>query len=73
MRKFGIKYSRLHPEPTEVRDAFVRVRTPEDWQKVLQVHYAEDLPGRYPPAAAEAAETPGGIVKDPAKASCGRS
>ena len=73
MRKFGIKYSRMHPEPTEVRNAFVRVRTPEDWQKVLQVHYAEDLPGCYPPAEAEAAETPGGIVKDPAKASCGRS
>lgn len=48
MRKFGIKYSKLHPNPEAVRDAFVRVRRPEDWRTALKTHYAEDLPGRRP-------------------------
>ena len=48
MRKFGIKYSRLHPRQEEVRDAFVRVREPEDWRAVLKDFYGQDLPGRYP-------------------------
>ncbi len=48
MRKFGIKYSRLHPRATEVRDAFIAVRRSEDWPAVLDRWYAEDLPGRYP-------------------------
>ncbi len=46
MRKFGIKYSRLHPRATEVRDAFVAVGSPQRWQAVLDQWYAEDLPGR---------------------------
>lgn len=48
MRKFGIKYSRLHPHAREVRDAFIAVRRPTDWPKVLERWYAEDLPGCYP-------------------------
>lgn len=48
MRKFGIKYSRLHPQGQAVRDAFVAVQNPGDWQEVLARWYAEDLPGRYP-------------------------
>ena len=48
MRKFGIKYSRLHPRQEEVRDAFVRVREPKDWRTVLKDFYGQDLPGRYP-------------------------
>jgi tRNA-dihydrouridine synthase B len=48
MRKFGIKYSRLHPQAKEVRDAFVTVRGPQDWRAVLEKWYAEDLPGREP-------------------------
>ena len=48
MRKFGIKYSQLHPQATEVRDAFIAVRRPEDWPRVIERWYAEDLPGRYP-------------------------
>ncbi len=39
MRKFGIKYSQLHPEATEVRDAFVRVRNRADWEQVLEQWY----------------------------------
>jgi tRNA-dihydrouridine synthase B len=48
MRKFGIKYSRLHPQAQVVRDAFVAVREPADWRAVLEKWYAEDLPGREP-------------------------
>jgi nifR3 family TIM-barrel protein len=62
MRKFGIKYSRLHPDGTAVRDAFVQVRQPGEWQSVLDDWYAEDRPGVHPPAAPEKAETPGGRV-----------
>lgn len=53
MRKFGIKYSRLHPHGDQVRDAFVAVERPGDWQAVLDRWYADDLPGRYPDLAAE--------------------
>ncbi len=48
MRKFGIKYSSLHPQPEEVRDAFIRVKDPADWHAALDRWYSEDLPGRYP-------------------------
>ena len=46
MRKFGIQYSQLHPEPLPLRDAFIKVQTPEDWGAILEEWYAEDLPGR---------------------------
>ncbi len=48
MRKFGIKYARLHPMTQEVRDAFIAVKRPADWLAALDRWYAEDLPGRYP-------------------------
>jgi hypothetical protein len=48
MCKFGIKYSRLHPQSHEVRAAFVAARKPADWWRVLDRWYAEDLPGQYP-------------------------
>ena len=48
MRKFGIKYARLHPRADEVREALVAVRRPDDWRRVL----AEWYPGRaLPPTA----------------------
>lgn len=53
MRKFGIKYSRLHPQAQQVRDAFVGVRRTCDWPEVLARWYAEDLSGVYPPAGPE--------------------
>jgi nifR3 family TIM-barrel protein len=53
MRKFGIKYSRLHPQPQEVRDAFIAVKEPADWATAFDRWYADDLPGRYPPAGPE--------------------
>jgi tRNA-dihydrouridine synthase B len=48
MKKFGIKYARLHPALSQVRDAFVHVRSPEDWRTVLDQWYADDRPGVYP-------------------------
>ncbi len=51
MRKFGIKYSRLHQESQAVRDAFIAVRRPGQWQAVLDAWYAgRTLPGRHPAA-----------------------
>jgi nifR3 family TIM-barrel protein len=53
MRKFGIKYSRLHPDSLAVRDAFIAVRWPEELHQVLDRFYADDLPGRHPEHAAD--------------------
>jgi len=53
MRKFGIKYARLHPKAQEVRDAFVAVREPAHWRAVLKKWYAEDLPGIEPSSSGE--------------------
>jgi len=39
MRKFGIKYSELHPFAGEVRAAFIAVKTTADWQAVLARWY----------------------------------
>ena len=50
MRKFAIKYARLHPAHLAVRDAFVAVKTNADWEAVLDRFYADDLPGRDPSA-----------------------
>ena len=46
MRKFAIKYARLHPDSLPVRDAFVSVKVNADWQRVLDRFYAADGPGR---------------------------
>lgn len=48
MKKFGIKYARLHPELPRVRDAFVHTRSPQEWRDVLDRWYADDRPGVYP-------------------------
>jgi tRNA-dihydrouridine synthase len=39
MRKFGIKYSQLHPQAEQVRDAFVAADGPGEWRQVLQQWY----------------------------------
>jgi nifR3 family TIM-barrel protein len=49
MRKFGIKYARLHPQSRQVRDAFAAVTQPAHWRAALDRWYAEDLPGVEPP------------------------
>jgi nifR3 family TIM-barrel protein len=48
MRKFGIKYSAIHPNHNEVRAAFAKVSCREDWEAVLDAWYFEDLPGVHP-------------------------
>ena len=48
MRKFGIKYAQLHPQSEAVRDAFIAVKRPEQWQAVFDEYYQTDTPGRYP-------------------------
>jgi len=48
MRKFGIKYSQLHPQHGEVRTAFCAVKQPGAWRKVLSEWYATDAPGVRP-------------------------
>lgn len=50
LRKFGIKYSSSHPRSLEVRPDFTQVRTREDWTRVLDRWYSDDLPGMYPSA-----------------------
>jgi len=47
MRKFGIKYSELHPMGQAVRDAFIRARNTADWLAVLDKWYSPDKP--WPP------------------------
>jgi nifR3 family TIM-barrel protein len=48
MRKFGIKYARMHPAPGTVRSAFVRVSRPAHWRRVLENCYDARETGRMP-------------------------
>lgn len=57
MRKFGIKYSKLHPQHEQVREALVTIKQPGQWRDVLAKFYAEDLPGCYPPPEDHAGQT----------------
>ena len=45
MRKFGIKFSRHHPQGDEVKKQFISTKNLADWQAVLDQWYAEDGPG----------------------------
>ena len=49
MRKFGIKYSQLHPQHEEVRTDFTQVKKPGAWRDVLDKWYQVDAPGVQPP------------------------
>ncbi len=42
MRKFGIKYARLHPRPRDVRAAFIQVKHSQHWNDVLAEYYRAD-------------------------------
>lgn len=48
MRKFGIKYAALHPRTSDVKEAFIQVRSRSDWEEVLETWYGSDEPGQYP-------------------------
>ena len=39
MRKWGIKYARMHPHPKQLRMAFVATKTPQDIQTVIDQYY----------------------------------
>jgi len=45
MRKFGIKYSRLHPQHEQVRTDFTQVKKQGAWREVLEKWYCIDGPG----------------------------
>ena len=42
MRTHAIKYAQIHPRPIEVREAFVKIRTPVDFENVLESDYREN-------------------------------
>lgn len=66
MRKFGIKYSELHPHRLQVRDAFIRAKTTGDWRGVLAEWYD---PGRdWPPGVCKTG--PGDLVAAGAELDC---
>ncbi|WP_425398901.1 tRNA dihydrouridine synthase [Aeoliella sp.] len=48
MRKFAIKYSKLHPQQDEVRQNFCTVKQPGAWREVLERWYATDDAGVHP-------------------------
>lgn len=45
MRKFGIKFSRHHPDSGAIKKQFIATKTLADWQAVLENWYSEDGPG----------------------------
>jgi len=49
MRKFGIKYSALHPQHEKVRADLVKVADRQQWTETLDRWYCQDRPGQYPP------------------------
>lgn len=59
MRKFCIKYSQSHPQHETVRAAFVRLKTKEELESVLETYYRSDGPGRYVPREAHGSEKEG--------------
>lgn len=42
MRKFGLRFAEHHPRGEEVRQAFIKVASMEDWRGVLEAWYAHD-------------------------------
>ena len=69
MRKFGIKYSELHPEPRNVRDAFIAVKTPTEFGDVLDRWYNPNHP--WPPITRP--QEPTDLVAAGATMSCNAS
>ncbi len=63
MRKFGIKFSRHHPEADAIKSAFIRVRSLDDWRAVLTDYYTHNGPG------VDTADA----LPDEAEASCGEA
>ena len=56
-RNLRLRWYDLHPAPGRVRSAFVAVKRPADWARVLEEHYQDELdlpvgPRENPPAGA---------------------
>ena len=49
MRKFGIKYSALHPSHHELREKFARCKSHKQWMDVIAQWYTDDGLGCHPP------------------------
>jgi hypothetical protein len=49
MRKFGVKYSELHPAARAVRDAFLAVESADDFLAVLDAWYDPQRPWAHEP------------------------
>ncbi|MBB6430833.1 tRNA dihydrouridine synthase [Algisphaera agarilytica] len=45
MRKFGIKFSRHHPQADAIKQSFIKVKSTDDWRAVLAYYYSQDGPG----------------------------
>ncbi len=43
MRKFGLRFAEHHPRGEEVRQAFIKVASMEDWRGVLEMWYGQNL------------------------------
>lgn len=56
MRKFCIKYAQSHPQHDSVRQAFVRLKSRDEFEAALETHYAPDGPGRYVPREAHGSQ-----------------
>jgi tRNA-dihydrouridine synthase B len=61
MRKMGIKYSRFHPNSSEVKSDFIAVHSLRDWTRVLDRWYAADGPGVWPDPLAADEVNDGGV------------
>ena len=48
LRKFCIRYALWHPQSIQVRDAFIGVKDPDQWQAVMNEHYSVNMPGVWP-------------------------
>ena len=48
MRKFGIKYSILHPDYERVRKQYATAKNLGDWKATLENWYSEDRSGQHP-------------------------
>ena len=47
LRKFGVRYSELHPLSAEVKRAFLAVKSADDWRAMLDAWYGDEA--KYPP------------------------
>ena len=75
MRKFGIRFSRHHPQADAIKQAFINVMGLPSWRKVLDTYYNEDGPGVAGEEALpeEAAPAPGSFIAAPGSSTPGSS